>query len=69
MSANRKGKLVKKERTLRKTTRNLDVLFYGLKTVYPIENIDKALLIREGLSFILRDSMCCFICSVTCLRH
>lgn len=62
MSANRTGKRVKKERTLRKTTRNLDVLFYGLKTVYPIENIDKALRIREGLSFILRDSMCCFIC-------
>ncbi|ATC52507.1 hypothetical protein CLI97_03283 [Bacillus velezensis] len=68
MSANRTGKRLKKERTLRKTTSNLDVL-YGLKTVYPIENIDKALLIREGLSFILRDSMCCFICSVTCLRH
>lgn len=50
MSANRKGKRVKKERTLRKTTSNLDVLFYGLKTVYPIENIDKVLLIREGLS-------------------
>ncbi|TAI30775.1 hypothetical protein ES071_07900 [Bacillus velezensis] len=69
MSANRTGKLVKKERTLRNTTSNLDVLFYGLKTVYPIENIDKVLLIREGLSFILRHSMCCFICSVTCLRH
>ncbi|PAE78229.1 hypothetical protein FOV14_05915 [Bacillus velezensis] len=62
MSANRTGKRVKKERTLRKTTRNLDVLFCGLKKVYPIENIDKALLIREGLSFILRHSMCCFIC-------
>ncbi len=36
MSANRTGKLVKKERTLRNTTSNLDVLFYGLKTVYPI---------------------------------
>jgi hypothetical protein len=49
MSANRTGKRVKKERTLRNTTSNLDVLFCGLKTVYPIENIDKALLIREGL--------------------
>ncbi len=45
MSANRTGKRDKKERTLRKTTSNLDVLFYGLKTVYPIENIDKALLL------------------------
>lgn len=38
MSANRTGKRVKKERTLRNTTRNLDVIFYfyGLKTVYPI---------------------------------
>ncbi len=48
MSANRTGKRVKKERTLRKTTSNLDVLFYGLKTVYPIENIVKPFSYEKG---------------------